>query len=73
MREVSVVGARDGEHPDDIEDEADSNGNPANTEPERHDARDVDGPKGTLLDQVDPLKVILYRRVAVIHSIPFTN
>lgn len=68
-----MVYPRDREHTDHIEREADANGYPANPEPERHNAGDVNRPESSLFNEVNPFEVVLYGSVAVIHSMPFTN
>ena len=68
-----MVYSRNREHADYIETKADTNGYPANSEPERHNAGDVNSPKSSLLNKVNPFEVVFDGSVAVIHSMPFTN
>jgi hypothetical protein len=68
-----MIYSSDREHTDHIETKAYTNGYPANPEPERHNAGDVNAPESSLLNQVNPLKVIFYGSVAVVHNMPFTK
>jgi hypothetical protein len=68
VREIPVVRTCDSEHANYIQGQADSHSDPANANPDGGDAGHVNRPKYPLLDQVNPVKVVFYDRVAVVHD-----
>jgi hypothetical protein len=68
VREIPVVCACDGEHANHVQSEADGYGYPTNANPDGCDAGYMNRPKYTLLEQVDPVEVVFYDCVTVIHD-----
>jgi hypothetical protein len=63
-----MVCARDGEHANYVQSKADSYGYPTNANPDGRDAGYMNRPKHPLLNEVDPVEVVFYDCVTVVHD-----
>jgi len=68
VREIPVVYSGDGEHANYVQSKAYSYSYPTNANPDGRDAGYMNRPKRTLLNEVDPVEVVFYDCVTVVHD-----